>query len=341
MPTSKLTKKILAYKKIALTTGDIDGVGLEVAAKALSQIGPQKNCTFFLFRHFDLNKNQNRILKKLDSRFGRLTFYSIESALVFFDILQKTKSLDSSFIFDLALKTAPAEWVIACTHLCKNKLFDSLVTGPISKTGIQSAGYKFVGHTGIFRDVFPKNNLFMGFVGRDFHVMLATDHVPLKNVEKILSNKTYLSSVFQGAKEFSNIFKSKKPVGLLGLNPHAGEKGILGSFEQKFLGGKFNKSTTQCSDPISPDAAFLKKNWSKYKFFLALYHDQGLIPFKMHHGQDSGVHVTVGLPFIRTSVEHGTANDIFNLNIANPASMVDAILLNIKLIQGKKHEDKI
>ncbi len=337
MPTSKSIKKKFGLKKIALTTGDVDGVGLEVAATALAQIGPQKNCAIFLFRGFKLSENQDRLLKKLDSKFGRITFYSIESALIFFDILQKTKSLDSGFIFDLALKTAPAEWVIACTHLCKNKLFDSLVTGPISKTGIQKSGYPFVGHTGIFRDIFPKNNLFMGFVGRDFHVMLATDHVPLKNVEKTLSNKKYLSSVFQGANEFSNIFKSKKPIALLGLNPHAGEKGILGSFEKSYL----SKNKFMLSAPISPDAAFLKKNWQKYKFFLALYHDQGLVPFKMHHGQDSGVHVTIGLPFIRTSVDHGTANDIFNLNKANPASMIDAIMLNIKLLQGKKHEDKI
>ncbi len=333
MPTSKSTKKSLNYKKIALTTGDADGIGLEVAAKALAQIGPQKNCAFFLFRSFNLEKNQDRLLKKLDSKFGRMTFYSIESALIFFDILQKIKSLDSGFIFDLALKTVPAEWVIACTHLCKNKLFDSLVTGPISKTGIQKSGYPFIGHTGIFRDIFPKNNLFMGFVGRDFHVMIATDHVPLKNVEKILSNKKYLSSVFQGAKEFSNIFKSKKPVALLGLNPHAGEKGILGSFEKKFLA---RRASAFYSNPISPDAAFLKKNWPKYKFFLALYHDQGLIPFKMQHGQDSGVHITIGLPFIRTSVDHGTANDIFNLNKANPASMIDAMRLNVKLLHKEK-----
>ena len=87
--------------------------------------------------------------------------------------------------------------------------------------------------------------------------------------------------------------------------------------------------------PISPDAAFLEKNLQRYSVFLCLYHDQGLIPFKSHHGQQSGVHITMGLPFVRTSVDHGTAADIFNKNRANPNSMCEAILLNLKLIGVK------
>ena len=86
---------------------------------------------------------------------------------------------------------------------------------------------------------------------------------------------------------------------------------------------------------MSPDAAFFKSNWKKYSSYLALYHDQGLIPFKMVHGQDSGVHITLGLPFIRTSVDHGTAKDIFNKNVANSHSMRDAILLNLKLLGNR------
>ena len=93
----------------------------------------------------------------------------------------------------------------------------------------------------------------------------------------------------------------------------------------------FKKLPKDADGPLVPDAAFLKKNWSKYSLFVCLYHDQGLIPFKMHHGQDSGVHLTLGLPFIRTSVDHGTAVDLFNKNLANYASMLEAIKLNIQL----------
>lgn len=328
MPTLKLIRQ----KRVAITTGDVDGIGFEVSAKALCAVGPQKNTTFFLFRPFSIHSKQLKYFKLIDSRFGRFTFHDIGAALAFYDLLKKTHSLDAGFVFDIALKSPPAEWVIAATYLCKNKLFDSLVTGPISKIGIQRAGYKFVGHTGIFRHVYPQHKLFMAFVGKDFHVLLATDHQTVASVEKTLSDKKYLASVFRAAREFSAFFKSKNQIALLGLNPHAGEKGILGSFEKKY----FSQNFPGFSKPLSPDAAFLKNNLKKYKFFLALYHDQGLIPFKMHHGQDSGVHITVGLPFVRTSVDHGTANDIFNKNKANPASMIDAIKLNIRLINGEK-----
>lgn len=329
MRISKSTKQTF---KVALTTGDSDGVGFEVSAKALAHLGPQKNTNIFIFRNKNINKKQNEYFKNIDKKFIRLTFFSVEAGLAFYDVLKKAGSLDSDYLFDVALITSPAEWVMACTHLCKNNFFDSLVTGPISKTSILSAGYNYVGHTGIFRSVFPKNKMFMGFVGKDFHVMLATDHQSLSSVEKTLKNKTYLKSVFYGAKKFSKYFKTKKDVALVGLNPHAGEKGLLGSFEKRYL----HKKISGFSQPLPPDAAFLKKNWSQFQFYLALYHDQGLVPFKMHHGQDCGVHVTIGLPFLRTSVDHGTASDIFNKNIANPASMIDAIQLNIKLLNGAK-----
>lgn len=329
MPTSKSTRP--AYK-IALTTGDVDGVGFEVSAKALAHVGPQKSTSFFLFRAKNINKKQSLYFKNIDKRFIRLTFFSIESALAFYSVLKKAGALDSEYLFDLALESTPADWVIASTYLCKNNFFSSLVTGPISKTAIHNAGYNYVGHTGIFRAVFPKNKMFMGFVGKDFHVMLATDHQALSTVEKTLKNRAFLKSVFTGAKQFSKYFRNKKDIALVGLNPHAGEKGILGSYEKKYLG----KKISGFSSPLPPDAAFLKKNWSKFQFYLSLYHDQGLVPFKMHHGQDCGVHVTIGLPFLRTSVDHGTASDIFNKNIANPASMIDAIELNIKLLNGEK-----
>ena len=122
--------------------------------------------------------------------------------------------------------------------------------------------------------------------------------------------------------------KTKK-IAVLGLNPHAGEGGLIGNLE-KTLFARLPKGVV---GPLVPDAAFLKKNWPLYSIFVCLYHDQGLIPFKMQHGQDSGAHLTLGLAFVRTSVDHGTAVDIFNKNVANPNSMLEAIKLNIQLIE--------
>lgn len=321
------------FSAVAITTGDPDGVGFEVTAKALALLGPQKNTSFFLFRDQLQEKKQKRYFQALDKKFARLTFKTTKAALSFYYILKTTRALDNRFLFDLELSSNAADWVVEATKLCRDKFFNSLVTAPLSKTLIKDAGYKFVGHTGIFRHYYPKHPMFMGFVGAKFNVVIASDHVALKNVESDLSPKK-LTASFLAAKKLQDLLSSGKTVGLLGLNPHAGEKGIVGSFEQKVL-LPLSKKYKFLSKPLVPDAAFFPNNWPKYSTYLALYHDQGLIPFKMIHGQNSGVHITLGLPFLRTSVDHGTAKDIYNKDKANANSMRDAIVLNLQLLRKR------
>ncbi|MES2962733.1 MAG: 4-hydroxythreonine-4-phosphate dehydrogenase PdxA, partial [Bdellovibrionota bacterium] len=118
------------------------------------------------------------------------------------------------------------------------------------------------------------------------------------------------------------------------LNPHAGEEGLIGESEldvhAKALAFAAEKKIA-VEGPLVPDAAFFEKNWKRYSVFVANYHDQGLIPFKMIHGQESGIHVTMGLPFVRTSVDHGTAKDIFGKDKADPRSMYQALEWAIRL----------
>lgn len=321
----KFTMKL--FRKIALTTGDKNGIGFEVATKALLQIPPsiKKNkAVFFLFRHKSQEKTQPRYFKMLDALWLRLTFYSLSDALRFLD--SANNKIPDNALIDLCLNSGEADWVVESTLACKHKLMDAMVTGPLSKKITSMLPNKSLGHTGIFRKIFPRRKMFMSFVGRDFNIILNTDHVPLADVEKHLK-KTGLKDVLLAAKEFKKLFKSDKKIAVLGFNPHSGEGGLIGSTEKKL----FSRLPVGYEGPLVPDAAFLRKNWSKYSVFVCLYHDQGLIPFKMHHGQDSGVHLTLGLPFVRTSVDHGTANDIFNKNIANSSSMLDAIALALKL----------
>lgn len=326
------------FKKIAITTGDPDGVGFEVTAKSLLELGPQSDSVFFLFRDQNQERKQARFFKLIDKKFSRLTFTTVQSALAFCDLLKQTDSLEKNFLFDLALEETAAEWVIMCTRLCHQGHLTSLVTGPLSKTLIKDSGYNYVGHTGIFRHYYPQSDFFMAFKGEHFNVVLMSDHIALKDVEKSVDNPKFLQSYFKACLDFQNkLSKKKKPV-LLGLNPHAGEKGIIGGFEEKLLKSSWFKKSfaKKIVGPLSADGAFLKKNWSVFSTYMALYHDQGLIPFKTVHGQDSGVHITLGLPFIRTSVDHGTAKELFNKNRAVHLSMRDAILYNIRLAQGKK-----
>ncbi len=315
------------YKKIALTSGDANGIGFEVSAKSLAKIPAsiKKNrCVFFLFRHKKQEKLQNRYFKLIDRHWLRLTFYSLGDALNF---VNSTKTnLPDNALIDLSLLSGEAVWVVEAALACKHKLLDSLVTGPLSKNKTASLPKKPLGHTGIFREIFPEKKFFMSFIGKDFNVILNTDHMPLSQVEAYIK-KNGLADVVEAALHFKKLIKSKKPVAILGFNPHAGEGGLIGKTEKKL----FTRLPKGVVGPVVPDAAFLKKNWSLYSVFVCLYHDQGLIPFKMHHGQDSGVHLTLGLPFIRTSVDHGTAKDLFNKNVANSSSMLDAIKLALKL----------
>lgn len=317
-------------KKVAITTGDPDGIGFEVTVKALLKkpISIKKTGSIFvLFRSYSQNTVHKKYFAQLDKHCTRFTFENLKEAQSFLADLKNISQVADDALIDLSLKTTSAEWVREAALACKAGKLDSLITGPISKASTQVLAKKPVGHTGIFRQLFPTKHMNMAFVGKDFNVLLATDHIAISKVEKSLFAGEFRKSL-KNAQEFRNIIKSNKKIAVLGLNPHAGEKGILGSAE-KILFKKLDKKIFE--GPLVPDAAFLKKNWDHYCLYVCLYHDQGLIPFKSHHGQDSGVHLTVGLPFVRTSVDHGTAVEIFNKNIANPNSMRDAIDLNLKL----------
>lgn len=326
------------FKTIAITSGDPDGVGLEVAAKSLHELGPQTETIFFLFRDRSQEIKQRRCFRLIDQKFARLTFTTVQAALAFLDLLKTTGSLEKTFLFDLALEESAAEWVIMCTRLCHHGHINSLVTGPLSKTLIKESGYNYVGHTGIFRHYYPKSKFFMAFKGNHFNVVLMSDHIALKDVEKSVDNPASLKLFFDACLQFQNKLTNRKKLVLLGLNPHAGEKGIIGGFEQKLLKSAWYQKNyaKKLTGPLSADGAFLQKNWSSFSTYMALYHDQGLVPFKTIHGQESGVHITLGLPFVRTSVDHGTAKELFNKNRAVHLSMRDAILYNIRLTQGKK-----
>ena len=311
---------MIGLKKIAVTTGDTDGIGLEVTVKALSKVGPQKGSSFYLFRSPTSSKSQ---LKLLDNKFDRKVVSSLEEAL-------KLKSF-SSQIIEIVNEKPPAFWVEDSARLCFEKKMDSMVTAPLSKQSILDAGLCDIGHTDILKRVSGSKNAFMGFFGKYFNVILASAHIPINQVEdyltvEILSQATATSLK---ARNYLSPSNRKKPIGILGLNPHAGDGGLIGNFDENFL--KKYTGSKNFTGPLVPDIAFIKSNWSRYSFFLALYHDQGLIPFKTVHGFDSGAHITLGLPIRRSSVDHGTAKDLFGKNMANPGSMIEAIKWGVKL----------
>lgn len=309
-----------SLKKVAITTGDTDGIGLEVSAKGLSKVGPQRNCAFYMWRSPQASKNY---LKLLDKKFDRIQVSDFSEA-------KKIKPKNSQLI-EIVSEKSPALWVQDVAELCMSQDIGSMVTAPLSKQSVIAAGLSDMGHTDILKRVSKSSHAFMGFIGKYFNVILVSGHIPLNQVESKLTSELIQRAVNVSlqSRKFLDKKSQKRPIAILGLNPHAGDQGLIGDFEQKTLEKMISSKNLQ--GPLVPDAAFLKNNWSKYSFYLALYHDQGLIPFKTVHGFDSGVHLTLGLPIKRTSVDHGTAKDIFGKNKANPGSMIEAIKWGVKL----------
>jgi len=301
-----------AVRKVAITTGDLDGVGLEVAVKALRRIGPQRGVCFYLWR--SPQAFQKKICQKLSSQFNQSSLVQVESS------------------------SSPALWVEEVAKLCLSNKMDSMVTGPLSKQEILRAGLKDIGHTDILKRVAKRSSAFMAFVGEKFNVLLVTAHIPLHQVSEHLtpSLETAALQIALSARQILSKPQQKKPLGVLGLNPHAGDRSLIGREESVWLAPLLQSfpGTNQLVGPLVPDVAFTQENWKKYSFFICQYHDQGLIPFKMAHGFDSGAHLTLGLPIRRSSVDHGTAKDLFGQNKARSGSMEAALRWGVRLAKS-------
>lgn len=311
---------------VAITTGDQDGIGPEVAYKALGELGPLAGVATIVFRS---KRVSPKILHFADKKWHRFQVASLEEALAF---KFKPKTL-----IEVVNDVPPPRWVEAAATAAYKKRISALVTAPISKTLIQSAGLKEVGHTEILARVARTKTLTMAFWGPQFSVALGSTHIPIKDICSSITAVKLTHHLRQVVLHFPKPARRPLRIGVVGLNPHAGEAGLIGKEEVrifapalKTLRREFPK--IHFSDPLVPDAAFLKENQQHYDVFFCTYHDQGLIPFKMAHGQSHGCQISLGLPFVRTSVDHGTAKDIFGKNKADSGSMQDAIAMALQLL---------
>lgn len=312
-------------KRILLTTGDTDGIGLEIAIKALNKIKLPRGCQVFVFCSTE-NLSQTRKLKSCAPEIAG----TLEQAFGF---------ADQNFrepIFIVGSRDLPPEWVEQSAVACMKGEAQALVTGPLSKPLIRKAGLKDLGHTEILARISGQKNLFMSFWGSKANVVLVTGHIPIEKVPQVYSIKL-LSTALSHTRSFlkaANPQLLKKKIALIGINPHAGDDGLIGK-EDRLL-RSFANQDRQLLGPLPGDSAFIPANLEKVGVFMASYHDQGLIPFKMLHGFDEGVHVTLGLPFLRTSVDHGPAKELFGKDRAKFGSMKEALELAVQHTTGPR-----
>jgi 4-hydroxythreonine-4-phosphate dehydrogenase len=309
--------------RILITTGDHDGIGWEVTGKALNAIGPKPGVQFVYFRYEPSTKKRANVLSR---KFKTRAVNSLDEATAL--------PFDPKTAIEIRSVRQPALWVEEAAAANMRGDYQALVTAPLSKTSIIRAGLGDIGHTEILGRVSGEQNLFMGFVGAKFSVLLASGHQPLGRALNEMTPQR-MALAFKAAGEMRALLPPtfrKRPIALVGVNPHAGENGLIGKDEiwMRKLMDDFNPGL-DIEGPLVPDAAFLPQNWERYALYICPYHDQGLIPFKMVHGFNGGVHLTLGLPFVRTSVDHGTAKELFGKNKAQFGSMRDALLMAIRL----------
>jgi 4-hydroxythreonine-4-phosphate dehydrogenase len=217
----------------------------------------------------------------------------------------------------------------------------AIATGPINKLALKMADIHFSGHTEILARRTGSHNYAMMLAGSRLKVVLATIHLPIEQVSRALTTQGITATVSLADHALKARFGMPAPrIAVAGLNPHAGESGLFGSEEQKIIRPAIVLAASQgiaVSGPHPPDTVFFRASQGAYDTVVAMYHDQGLGPFKMIHFDD-GVNTTLGLPIVRTSVDHGTAYDIAGTGQASPASMVAAIAMAAEQARWLSHK---
>jgi len=302
--------------------GDPSGVGPEVALKALASSKVQGLAKILLIGDaFVIDKARRDMGLKLN--------------VPFMDLGNVSPKSFSYGKFDASFGRASIEYIDAALELIKRREARALVTAPVNKSSIKASGLRnFEGHTEYLAQRAGTKDYAMMFVGGNLKVTLVTRHVALKRVPGIITAESIDRALALTRQYLINFFRVRNPkIGVCGLNPHAGEAGAFGDEEIKIIAPAIKKASMKfkgLAGPIPADILFHDALNGKYDAIIAMYHDQALPAFKMLYFK-TGVNMTLGLPFIRTSPDHGTAFNIAGRGIADPASMIEAILLACRL----------
>ena len=323
---------------LGISTGDPNGIGIEVILKSLEKINFIGKFTPVIFSNYKLIEEQKRIFNVNCEivPINNIENLSRNSVNVFninnkdFDIEFGKSNSDGGEISRLSLRLA--------VKFLKNSMIDGLVTGPINKNNIQNDDFNFKGHTDFLDSCFNGQAL-MFMVSSEIKIALLTEHIPIDKVVGEITTELIKSRIKLVEKSLKNDFNINKPkIAVLSINPHVGDGGVIGKHDDVILSPtiqEVSKSGIDISGPFASDSFFGTNMYKSFDAIIASYHDQGLIPFKtLTFG--NGVNFTAGLDIVRTSPDHGTAYDIAGKNIANPSSFSSAILEALNIIKNRK-----
>jgi len=321
-------------KKIAITMGDPGGVGPEIITRALYCAEIRDFCTSIVIgdkavleEAIGLTKLPLKIKITKSPSEAKAEIGIIE--LIDMGLINRFEKNKA----DTENGRACAGYIEKAVEFALSKKVDGIVTAPISKEALKMAGFKWPGHTEMLAELTDTKDYAMMLVGGSLKVILVTIHTSLRKVPDMITREHVLKTI-RLAKKACDMLDIKNPeIAVAGLNPHAGEAGIFGDEEIREIIPAIEDAKKQgilTTGPFPPDTIFHKAYKGEIDIVVCMYHDQGLIPLKMIAFEE-GVNVTVGLPFIRTSPDHGTAYDIAWKGIANPSSMLEAIKMAARL----------
>jgi 4-hydroxythreonine-4-phosphate dehydrogenase len=314
---------------IGISCGDINGIGIELIIKTFSDNRILEHCTPVIFASNKVINFYRKTLPELNLSFSSIKDFSRinHKQVNLFSCWEEDIQVTPGQLTDEGGKYAVLSLQTAVAAL-KQKQIDGLVTAPIHKKNIQSADFNFTGHTPYLKQMFGVNDVVMMLCAGDFRVALVTEHVPVGEVAKHITKEKILSKLHLINQSLQKDFGIEKPkIAVLGLNPHAGDEGLIGNEEETIIKPAIKEAKNNnmlVVGPYSADAFFARRSFERFDAVLAMYHDQGLIPFKTLASGD-GVNFTAGLPAVRTSPDHGVAFDIAGKDKADNSSFLTAI----------------
>ena len=325
---------------IGISCGDLNGIGLELIIKTFSDIRLLDHCTPVVYASSKAINFYRKTLPELNLNFQTFQDYSrINPKQVnVFTCWEEDVNITPGELNDTGGKYAVLSLQSAVAAL-QQKQIDGLVTAPIHKKNVQSAEFPYTGHTPYLKAFFQVPEVVMMMCSDQLRVALLTEHVPVKEVTQQITKEKIVKKLQLIHKSLQTDFGIDKPrIAVLGLNPHSGDEGLIGDEEETIIKPAIKEaknSNILVVGPYPADGFFARGRYDAFDCVLAMYHDQGLIPFKTIAGGE-GVNYTIGLPAVRTSPDHGTAFDIAGKDRADPTSFLSAIFTCIDILNQRK-----
>lgn len=325
--------------RVGISIGDFNGIGPEIIMKALKDKAITDFFTPIIFGSGKLFTYQKNIFKLQQLNFNYITdaTQAQSDKINMVNLTKENVNVEMGVPTEESTRMAIDSLEAATNALIKGDI-DVLVTAPINKDEMMKHGFAHAGHTGYLEEKFGKKGL-MFLVTNDLKVAVSTHHIPISQVAESISKEKIKKQIKMLNQCLVEDFQIPRPkIAVLGLNPHAGDGGVIGTEEIEIIEPAINElfdNGVLTFGPFPADSFFQPNKYKNYDAVLAMYHDQGLAPFKTI-AYEEGVNYTAGLPFIRTSPDHGVAYDIAGKNVANEQSFSEALFMAVKIFKNRQ-----